>query len=236
MVPYCRFLRCGCYCSRRYGGVSGGASLNHTNARLRLPHGAMELLRTWFANFLLHPLQIVPVIATAVAAECPDGYARSMIITGCVAVVAWCMGEMMRRAEQAAHKLSNVTNVVNGDPQVVMRAAAQWGSEVLGRVARGQPGADAVIDASVVHQMDGGQSEASSACVSEQELNGFASEPRNHSSWIYNAIRSVTPSADGVTPRDVARMGTVPETVPYHGQPLAMAQPPMRRAPSSPAR
>ena len=166
-------------------------------------------------------------------------YGQMHVALLCSLCAGLCLGQMMRRTElaaeravQASARLGNVVDVGNGDPQQAMRAAARWGSDVLGRVARGENAAQAVAEAAL------DQSDAGSA-TSEQELNGFdsfAPDRRAHSSWIHNAIRSVTPTADGLTPRDFARMGTVPEDVPYHGQPLVRAQPPERRAAHSPPR
>lgn len=150
----------------------------------------------------------------------------------CMGLVGLSLGQMMRRTEAAARMaarlVADVHSVGDGNPEAAMRAAARWGSDVLGRVARGEDAAEAVAGAALVEMAD--QSEAGSAS-SEQELGGFHNtyngHNNGHASWIANALRSVTP--DQVTPRDVARMGTVPEDVPYHGQPLVRAQPPVRR-------
>lgn len=158
-------------------------------------------------------------IALAAALTCTtQGY---VVMAVCNGLVGLSMGQMMRRTEAVVAQLGEVYHVGNGDPQAAMRAAARWGSDVLGRVARGQAAAEAVAGAALVEMQDeqrGAPSEAGSA-VSEQELNGFQHNGHsNHGSWIHNALRSVTP--DSVSARDVARMGTVPEDVPYHGQPL----------------
>ena len=171
---------------------------------------------------------IFSAVALAAALTCTtQGY---VVMAVCNGLAGLSMGRMMRRTEAAVAQLGEVHHVGNGDPQAAMRAAARWGSDVLGRVARGQAAAEAVAGAALVEMQDerqGPPSEAGSS-VSEQELNGFQHNGQaNQGSWIHNALRSVTP--DGVGPRELARMGTVPEDVPYHGQPL------VRRA-TSPSR
>lgn len=156
----------------------------------------------------------------------------------CASLIGLCLGEMMRRTEAAAARIGDVHHVGHGDPQAAMRAAARWGSDVLGRVARGQAAAEAVAGAALVEMQEGQAPSEAGSAVSEQELSGFHNghnghDSRPHSTWIHNALRSVTPTGDGVTPRDIARMGTVPEDIPYHGQPL-VAVPPVRRTHSPP--
>lgn len=193
----------------------------------------------------LYVLQVVPAVACAVGCLSTHVGLYINLLFVCAAICVIAFGELVRRVEAAAarvesarQQLENVHHVGHSSPQEAMRAAARWGSDVLGRVARGQDAAVAVANAPLVEADDARErySDAGSA-VSEQELNGLGSSHHqgNHSSWIYNAIRSVTP--DHVTPRDVARMGTVPEDVPYYGQPLARAHAPqLRRRPVSPPR
>jgi len=155
------------------------------------------------------------------------------VVWVCAGLIGLCLGKMMRRTEAAAQAVANVHHVGAGDPQATMRAAARWGSDVLGRVARGEDAANAVAGASLVEMHEGDQRSEAGSATSEQELSGFNNNGQQ-SNWIHNALRSVTPDAStGLRARDIARMGTVPEDVPYHGQAL-VAVPPARRSHSPP--
>lgn len=203
----------------------------------------MRWPRAKWPEVSLHTLQGVPIMACILGYLSTLGEAKPSITFACMAICMVAFGEMVRRTEvaaaqvrQAAAQLGDVVHVGNGDPHETMRAAARWGSDILGRVARGEDAAEAVAGAALV-QMHDAQSEAGSN-ASEQELNGFSNHyqpPRQ--SWIHNAIRSVTPDGTtGLSPRDLARMGTVPEDVPYHGQSIVRARPPVQRAAVSPPR
>lgn len=195
---------------------------------------------SWLA---LPPIEWWPAIVSGIVVAWPKDFYWDYVAGIAMSVIGLCCGQMMRRTEaatrMAARLVADVHNVGGGNPEAAMRAAARWGSDVLGRVARGEDAAEAVAGAALVEMAE--QSEAGSIS-SEQELSGFHnghnghhSHNDGHTNWIANALRSVTP--DQVTPRDVARMGTVPEDVPYHGQPLVRAQPPVHRRQShSPTR
>ena len=192
----------------------------------------------------VHVLQGIPVIACMVGYLSTVGELKISLLIASIALSMVALGEMVRRTEAAAAEvgrmaaqLANVHHVGNGDPQATMRAAARWGSDVLGRVARGEAAAEAVAGAALMEMQEGDRVSEAGSAASEQELNGFWNchhiNKGHHSSWIHNALRSVTPTVDGISPREVARMGTVPEEVPYHGQPL-IAVPPVRRTHSPP--
>lgn len=185
-------------------------------------------------------LQIAPIVGCILGYLSSIGTLNDSILFASVALVMIVFGEMVRRVEVAAAQvkaavaqLGEVHNVGGSNPQETMRAAARWGSDVLGRVARGEEAAAAVAASALVEMPNSndGFSDTSSTS-SEAEFSGFnMHEHRSHSSWIYNAVRSVTP--DHVTSRDIARMATVPEDVPFYGQPLVDARP---RACNSPIR
>lgn len=155
------------------------------------------------------------------------------IVAGAVGI-SFAMATMVHRAEAAATLaqqverrllgLEHVQDAAEAPPpdarEWALRAAARWGSEVLRRVARGQPAVRAVAEAPLRAASDAG---SAASMASEQELNGFDQYGHNghraHSNWIHNALRSVSPH-DQPSARGLARMGTVPEHVPYHGQAL----------------
>lgn len=181
----------------------------------------------------LHLLQSVPIFASIVVlvASGVRQWPLGGFVIVCVCMGMLCLGEMVRRAEAAAAACQAAVGSDSSDPDTMMRAAAQWGADVLGRVARGES-AENAVRASVprVHVGQGGYaaSEAGSD-VSTAELQGFG----NHGDdWLVAAARSVgtTPVQDelaGVRAaevRSVVRMASVPEHSPY------------QRAPSSPPR
>jgi hypothetical protein len=186
-------------------------------------------LAAWFAP---PPIEWWPAIVSALTVAWPRDLYWEYVAGGAMGVIGLCCGQMMRRTEAAARAIREVHHVGQGDPDTVMRAAARWGSDVLGRVARGEGAAEAVAGAALVELAADQQSDAGSA-VSEHELHGLgASQQQNGSNWVHNALRSVTPDAStGLSSRDIARMGTVPEDVPYHGQPIVV-----RRQAHSPPR
>jgi hypothetical protein len=182
-------------------------------------------------------LQTFPVLVSFVAG--PLGYASvSTIVTAlCVSQLSTLFAkqqEQQQKQEQPSQR-GSYTLVYDPDDRIV-RSAAQWGSDVLGRVAQGHSAARAISGASTTLTRDVGWDGRSdvSATSTECELHELSSgvrQPTNHSSWIYNAMRSVTPEVGSESPRQttLSRMDGIPEHSPF-----AYDHPSTPRAPRSP--
>lgn len=172
----------------------------------------------------LHLLQSIPILASIVVlvASGVRQWPMGGFVVVCVSMGMMCLGEMVRRAEAAAAACQAAVGSDSSDPDTMMRAAAQWGADVLGRVARGES-AERAVAASVPRVRVGAGGYAASEAgsdVSTTELQGLGG---NGDDWLMAAARSVgtTPVQDELAGaraaelRSVARMASVPENAQY---------------------